>query len=280
MPRSARTRRARPRWSAASSPTCSAIRRSARWRSPNRRSRWRASRARRNSRPTASASASRRAPASIPTARRASSPRWAATPSCSRPASQHRSALARLPVLASGDARARQERADQCAPVFRARAPASATAAAYLAGIDGLVYGEDPSEGFVRGRRFLHPKLGFTFTAPEGFTLENTAQAVLGVKEGGSQALRLDVVRVPAEQSLADYLNSGWIENIDAELDRGAHDQRLPGRDRDRQGRPVGVPALCGALRQRGLSLHLRRQEHDAGDRPRVPRVDQHASAA
>jgi predicted Zn-dependent protease len=87
--------------------------------------------------------------------------------------------------------------------------------AAYLTGIDGLVYGEDPSEGFVRGRRFLHPKLGFTFLAPEGFALDNTAQAVLGVKESGGQALRLDVVRVPAEQTLAEYLNSGWIENID-----------------------------------------------------------------
>ena len=86
---------------------------------------------------------------------------------------------------------------------------------AYLAGVDGLVYGEDPSEGFVRGRRFLHPKLGFTFVAPDGFSLDNTAQAVLGVKEGGGQALRLDVVRVPAEQTLADYLTSGWIENID-----------------------------------------------------------------
>jgi predicted Zn-dependent protease len=87
---------------------------------------------------------------------------------------------------------------------------------AYLGGIEGLVYGEDPSEGFVRGRRFVHPKLGFTFTAPDGFVLENTAQAVLGVREGGGQALRLDVVRVPAEQSLPDYLGSGWIENVDS----------------------------------------------------------------
>jgi predicted Zn-dependent protease len=86
---------------------------------------------------------------------------------------------------------------------------------AYLSGIDGIVFGEDPSEGYVRGRRFLHPRLGFTFTAPEGFTLDNTAQAVLGVKRGGGQALRLDVVRVPSEQTLAGYLTSGWIENID-----------------------------------------------------------------
>jgi len=85
----------------------------------------------------------------------------------------------------------------------------------YLAIIDGMVYGEDPSEGFVRGRRFLHPKLGFTFTAPESFTLDNTAQAVIGVREGGSQAMRFDVVRVASEQSLSDYLNSGWMENVD-----------------------------------------------------------------
>ncbi len=86
---------------------------------------------------------------------------------------------------------------------------------AYLTSVDGLIYGEDPSEGFARGRRFLHPKLGFTFLAPMAFTLDNTAQAILGVKEGGGQAMRLDVVRVPAEQKLSEYLTSGWIEGID-----------------------------------------------------------------
>src|SRR6516225_4506046 len=103
------------------------------------------------------------------------------------------------------------------------RAPAADTPedlakakATYFGNIDGIVFGEDPSEGFVRGRRFLHPRLGFTFTAPEGFALDNTAQAVLGVKHGGGQALRLDVVRVPAEQTLAAYLTSGWIEGIEA----------------------------------------------------------------
>ena len=85
----------------------------------------------------------------------------------------------------------------------------------YLTAIDNIVYGEDPSEGFVRGRRFLHPKLGFTFQAPESFTLDNTAQAVIGVREGGTQAMRFEVVRVPSEQTLGDYLNSGWTENVD-----------------------------------------------------------------
>jgi predicted Zn-dependent protease len=61
----------------------------------------------------------------------------------------------------------------------------------------------------------VHPKLGFTFTAPDGFVLENTPQAVFGIRDGGEQALRLDVVRIPADQKLTEYLQSGWIENID-----------------------------------------------------------------
>jgi predicted Zn-dependent protease len=86
---------------------------------------------------------------------------------------------------------------------------------AYLSAINNLVYGEDPSEGFVRGRRFLHPKLGLTFQVPEGFTLDNTAQAVVAVRDGGAQAMRFDVVQLPSDQNLGDYINSGWMENVD-----------------------------------------------------------------
>jgi predicted Zn-dependent protease len=37
----------------------------------------------------------------------------------------------------------------------------------------------------VRGRRFVHPELGFAFEAPQGFRLRNTPQAVLGQDEAG-----------------------------------------------------------------------------------------------
>ncbi len=142
---------------------------------------------------------------------------------------------------------------------------------AYLAGIDGMLYGEDPSEGYVRGRRFLHPRLGFTFMAPEGFTLDNTPQAVLGIKDGGGQALRLDVVRVPAEQTLTAYLNSGWIENIDGATVEDVTIGGFPAATARRPRRSVGVPAVRGPLRQRRLPLHLRDQADDAGGRPFVP---------
>jgi predicted Zn-dependent protease len=85
---------------------------------------------------------------------------------------------------------------------------------AYLAAIDGLMFGDDPSEGSVRGRRFTHPRLGFTLNAPEGFVLENSAQAVLGVKGGGSEALRLDSVKLPLSTSLESYIVSGWVDGL------------------------------------------------------------------
>jgi predicted Zn-dependent protease len=85
----------------------------------------------------------------------------------------------------------------------------------FLEAIDGLAYGDDPQDGYVRGRNFLHAKLGFAFSAPEGFTLENTPQAVLGATASGQEALRLDAVRVPANQPLAAYLSSGWIDGIE-----------------------------------------------------------------
>jgi len=84
----------------------------------------------------------------------------------------------------------------------------------YLAAIDGITYGDDPSEGFIRGRRFLHPKLGFAFVAPEGFVLENTARAVLGTANGGVEAMRVDSVRIPAATGLEEYLASGWIDGL------------------------------------------------------------------
>jgi predicted Zn-dependent protease len=84
----------------------------------------------------------------------------------------------------------------------------------YLAAIDGMTYGDDPKDGAIRGHKFLHPRLGFSFLAPEGYALENSAQAVLGVADGGAEALRFDSVRAPKDKNLTDYLTSGWIDGL------------------------------------------------------------------
>lgn len=58
----------------------------------------------------------------------------------------------------------------------------------YFAAIRGMIYGDDPEQGFVNGRTFAHPALRIAFEAPEGFTLTNTPQAVLiGGQNGRAQ---------------------------------------------------------------------------------------------
>ncbi len=85
---------------------------------------------------------------------------------------------------------------------------------AYLGAIEGIAYGDDPNQGVVRGDRFFHPKLGFGFTAPEGFVLENQVAALIGVGEGGAQALRLDSIAASDSTTLESALASGWIDGV------------------------------------------------------------------
>jgi predicted Zn-dependent protease len=49
----------------------------------------------------------------------------------------------------------------------------------YLREVDGLLYGDDPEQGFVLGRSFAHPLMRIGFEAPPGFSLTNSPQAIL-----------------------------------------------------------------------------------------------------
>lgn len=59
--------------------------------------------------------------------------------------------------------------------------------AAFLSEVDGLLYGDDPEQGFVIGRRFAHPVMRIGFEAPPGFTLTNSPQAILIEGPDGSR---------------------------------------------------------------------------------------------
>jgi predicted Zn-dependent protease len=56
----------------------------------------------------------------------------------------------------------------------------------YLRAIDGLLFGENPREGyFVNGARFVHPDLAFEFTFPSGWKTQNSKQAVAAQEPQG-----------------------------------------------------------------------------------------------
>ena len=86
---------------------------------------------------------------------------------------------------------------------------------ALLAAIDGMLYGEDPAQGVIRGRSFLHPELRIGFEAPPGLQAAELAAAgggcgrqgpLHGVRHGrgvprrsaGLPARRLDQQAAPA----------------------------------------------------------------------------------
>lgn len=83
----------------------------------------------------------------------------------------------------------------------------------YLAGIDGLVFGDDPSQGYVRERTFIHPSLGVGFTVPDGFVIDNASDAVLATGADGT-ALRFDAVALVRGADLGQYLASGWVNGL------------------------------------------------------------------
>lgn len=73
---------------------------------------------------------------------------------------------------------------DQARQLTPGGAPAEREGA-YLAEIDGLLFGDDPTQGFVDGNAFYHPRLGIAFDAPAGFALTNSPRAVRIEGPGG-----------------------------------------------------------------------------------------------
>ena len=104
--------------------------------------------------------------------------------------------------------------AEQAARQFGAPGTGDAGRDAYLDGIDGMVFGDDPSQGFVRDRTFYHPALSIGFTVPVGFVIDNTSNAVLATGVDGT-ALRFDAVGLAVGTDLAEYLKSGWVNGLD-----------------------------------------------------------------
>lgn len=83
----------------------------------------------------------------------------------------------------------------------------------FLNGIDGLLYGDSPQEGYVRGQTFLHGSLGIRFEVPDGFQIDNKVEAVLATGPGDI-AIRFDGVADSDKRSLTNYISSGWVTGL------------------------------------------------------------------
>jgi predicted Zn-dependent protease len=94
-------------------------------------------------------------------------PQWASTHP--DPASRVRTALAKAQPLGSG----------------------VTNRDTFLSRIDGLIYGDDPKQGVIEGRQFIHPELRLAFSAPSGFYMVNGSSAVSVNGQSGKAQLTL-----------------------------------------------------------------------------------------
>jgi predicted Zn-dependent protease len=85
---------------------------------------------------------------------------------------------------------------------------------AYLAQLHGLVYGDDPREGFFEGDTFYQPQLAFKITFPEGWQKENMKEAVLASSPEGDAALQLTL----AAEDTAEAAAKAFVANSGATL--------------------------------------------------------------
>jgi len=80
----------------------------------------------------------------------------------------------------------------------------------YLRLVDGLVYGEDPRQGYVDQDVFYHPEMKFLFPVPKGWHLQNSPTQVVMVPEDKSALLLFTLaegasLRDAADKALAAY---------------------------------------------------------------------------
>ncbi|MGI8943691.1 MAG: M48 family metalloprotease [Qipengyuania sp.] len=107
----------------------------------------------------------------------------------------------------------------------------------FLSQIDGLTYGDDPAQGIVEGRQFIHPELRLAFTAPSGFYMVN-----------GTRAVSINGQSGQAQLTTAQYNGNleSYVANVFAQL--GGQQQQL--RPSSIQRTTVnGIPAAYGTAR-------------------------------
>ena len=144
-----------------------------------------------------------------------------------------------------GDARLPEWASTHPDPASRVREAASLTQGmtgvtktdTFLTRIDGLLYGDDPAQGVIEGRQFIHPQLRLSFTAPQGFYMINGTSAVSIQGQGGQ-----------AQLSLAQYGGNldSYVRNVFAKL--GGNQQRLAPQAIQRT-TSNGIPAAYGTAR-------------------------------
>ena len=122
--------------------------------------------------------------------------------------------------------------------------------------VDGVTWGDSPEQGFVRGRSFSHPLLGFAYSVPAGFTITNSAATVIA-KGPEDARFVLDGAPNPANP-LDDYIARQWIPEIAREFPLGRPERVTPRRINGLEAASTVLPVELGGRRFDALLVAIR----------------------
>jgi predicted Zn-dependent protease len=98
----------------------------------------------------------------------------------------------------------------------------------FLNRIDGIIFGDSPSEGIVRGNAFLHRDLRLGLTFPQGWDIQNTKTHVLAKAPERDNFMLLQLVQKP-QGSVEQIARSGMANAGFRQLE--GNDTRINGLD-------------------------------------------------
>jgi predicted Zn-dependent protease len=128
----------------------------------------------------------------------------------------------------------------------------------YLDSIDGMLFGDDPKDGIVRGRLFQHPGMRFQFRVPEGFRIVNGQTKVLARNNSGAMII-FDAAPVKRSQNMAQYLQNEWtpetpLKDVETIVINGSQAATGWVRGRTQQGTVVDLRGV--AIRRDAKSVY------------------------
>lgn len=121
----------------------------------------------------------------------------------------------------------------------------------YLQAVEGMAFGDSREQGVVRGRHFFHEDLGIALTAPEGWRVQNSPEAIMLVNGAGDAGLVVKLVP-PKAGSTHDEVIRNAIQPVDGRTERstlnGLAATRFSGTVRNEQGQdaPLKLTLVTG----------------------------------
>jgi len=83
--------------------------------------------------------------------------------------------------------------------------------ATFLQKVDGIIFGDNPEEGIVRGNQFLHKDMRFALAFPPGWDVQNTPQQVVAKDPNADAFVLLELV--PQASGSIDQVAVGSMQN-------------------------------------------------------------------